>query len=180
MGNTEWISTSTPYLTPPGSGRSDAWAADAAARGAKGRQRIVHAGEVPAPEPVAGLLGLPRDEPVVVRRRIMYLDDTPCELTDSYYPVAIARGTPLAGTARIPGGAVTLMAELGHRGIRAQEEVTARMPSEEERAALELGPGEPVLRLTRLTLAEGDRPVQVELMTMSPRLQRLRYETRIG
>jgi GntR family transcriptional regulator len=81
-----------PYLTPREKGQGDAWSADAAAQGRRGSQRIAHAGEVPAPTEVARLLGVPEREPVVVRRRLILLDDEPNELTDTYYPVGIARG----------------------------------------------------------------------------------------
>jgi len=101
-------------------------------------------------------------------------------LTDTYYPVEIARGTGLAATAKIRGGAVRLLAGLGHAGARAQEDVVARMPSDSERTALSLKAGEPVLELTRLTLGADDRPIQVDVRVMPPRGQRLRYEIRIG
>lgn len=180
MSTGEWISTSMPYLTPQAPGRPDAWGAELATRGRRGGQRIVHAGEVPAPSEVAELLGVAESEVVVVRRRVMYLEDRPCELTDTYYPASIARGTRLAGTARIPGGAVTLLAELGYVGVRVREDVTARAADAEERETLCTGPDEPVLHLTRVTLDADDRPVQVDMMTMPASLQRLRYEIRIG
>ncbi|MGK5531087.1 GntR family transcriptional regulator [Streptomyces sp. URMC 129] len=179
MSSSDWVSTSAPYLTPRQGGR-DAWSEETAARGRRGRQSILHAGEVPAPADVAGLLGAAAGQPVVVRRRIMYLDDWPCELTDTYYPAHIAAGTRLAGTAKIPGGAVTLLAQLGHVGALVREDVTAGMPSDEERRLLRTGPGEPALRLTRLTLDGGGRPIQVDKMTMPAGRQRLRYEHRMG
>ncbi|WP_327234526.1 UTRA domain-containing protein [Streptomyces sp. NBC_01317] len=180
MSVSEWVSSSLPYLTPRPDGQQDAWGAEVAARGRRGSQRVVHAGEVPASPDVAGLLGLDGEETVIVRRRMMYLEDRPCELTDTYYPAAIARGTRLAGTAKIPGGAVTLLAELGHVGVRVREDVTARLPGEEEQGALDIPPGEPVLHLTRVAFDSADRPIQLDLMTMPARLQRLRYEIRIG
>lgn len=180
MSDSVWVSSSSPYLTPPGAGRPDAWRAEAAARGGKGTQRIVHAGEVAAPEEVAALLGLETGDLVVVRRRVTAFDDVPCELTDSYYPVGIARGTRLAETRRIPGGAVRLLAELGHAGVRVREDVSARMPGDEERDVLRLGPDEPVLRLSRVTLDGEDRPVQADMMVMPAHRQRLSYEMRIG
>jgi DNA-binding GntR family transcriptional regulator len=169
-----------PYLTPREKGQGDAWRADAAAQGRRGSQRIVHAGEVPAPTEVGRLLGVPDGDPVVVRRRLILLDDEPNELTDTYYPVVIARGTALAGTAKIRGGAVTLLAELGHVGALVREDVTAALPDEEEQQALVLVPTEPVLRLTRLTLDRNDRPIQVDCMVMPAQRQQLRYEIRIG
>ncbi|MFI1225768.1 MULTISPECIES: UTRA domain-containing protein [unclassified Streptomyces] len=179
MGEGEVISASTRYLTPADGG-GDVWSAEAAAAGRRGTQKIVSAGEITAPERVADLLAVGRGGLVVARRRIMHLDGEPCELTDTYYPVEIARGTGLAATAKIRGGAVRLLAELGHSGVRAQEDVAARMPSESERADLDLKADEPVLELTRLTLDADGRPVQVDVMVMPPRGQNLRYEIRIG
>ncbi|GGX84562.1 GntR family transcriptional regulator [Streptomyces hiroshimensis] len=176
MTDARWVSSSLPYLTARPDGSPDAWSAETAAQGRRGRQKIVHAGEVPAPDVVAELLRVPPGETVVVRQRLMLLDERPCELTDTYYPASIARGTPLAGTAKIPGGAVTLLARLGYAGATVREDVVARMPTDGERHALGTAPGEPVLRLTRLTLDAGDRPVQVDLMTMPAHRQRLRYE----
>jgi DNA-binding GntR family transcriptional regulator len=165
-----------PYLTPRREEQGDAWGADAAAQGRRGTQRILHAGEVPAPAEVARLFGLVEGESVVVRRRLILLDDQPNELTDTYYPVDIARGTGLAGTAKIRGGAVTLLAELGYVGAWVREDVTADVPDEQEREALRTAPGEPVLRLTRVTLDRDDRPIQVDRMVMPALRQRLRYE----
>lgn len=175
----EPVSTSARYLAS-GPGAGDVWAAEAAADGRHGTQKIVRAGEADAPDRVAATLGLGRGARVVERRRIMYLDGVPSELTDTYYPLEIARGTALAGTAKIRGGAVRLLAELGHAGVRAQEDVAARMPTEGERAALALDEGEPVLELFRLTLGADGRPVQADLMVMPPRARRLRYEIGIG
>jgi GntR family transcriptional regulator len=174
-----WVSTSAPYLAPPPAGAPDAWSAELEQRGRRGGQQVVRAGEVPAPDEVAGLLRTAPGEVVVVRRRVMRLDDRPCELTDTYYPADIARGTRLASTAKIRGGAVTLLAELGHRGVRVVEEVSARMPTDDERAVLLLADDQPVLTLSRVTFDRDERPVQVDMMAMPAHLQRLRYETRI-
>lgn len=180
MSDSTWVSTSMPYLTPRRMGRPDAWGAEAAARGGKGSQHIAYVGEVPAPEEVAALLGLATEETVIVRRRVIQLDGEPCELTDTYYPVSIARGTLLAEKGKIPGGAVSFLAERGHVGVRVREDVTARMPGVEEREALHMGPDEPVLRLSRVTLDGDDQPIQVDMMVMPAHRQRLRYEIRIG
>ncbi len=179
MGTDRWVSTSMPYLTPREEGQGDAWGADAAAQGRRGTQRILHAGEVAAPAEVARLLGLAEGEAVVVRRRLILLDDRPNELTDTYYPVGIARGTGLAGTAKIPGGAVTLLARLGHVGAVVREDVTADNPDDEERKIFLTAPGEPVLRLTRVTVDRHGRPLQVDRMVMPALSQRLRYEIAI-
>ncbi|MGY5125917.1 UTRA domain-containing protein [Streptomyces nigrescens] len=180
VNSAEWITTSVPYLAPREPGQRDAWSAETAAKGRRGSQRIVQAGEVAAPDEIAELLGVGPGDRVVVRRRRMSLDGRPCELTDTYYPLSIAQGTRLAGTAKIAGGAVTLLAELGYVGVRAREDVTARLPSEEEASALESELSQPVLQLLRLTLDARDRPVQADRMVMPAQLQRLRYDVRIG
>lgn len=91
----------------------------------------------------------------------------------------IRDGWPSYGIHR-PGGAISLLAGLGYVGARVQEDVVARMPSREEREALRTGDDEPVLQLTRVTLDARDQPIQVDRMAMPGRLQRLRYEIKIG
>ncbi|MFF4478411.1 GntR family transcriptional regulator [Streptomyces sp. NPDC001520] len=180
MASDAWISSSMPYLRPAEGSQGDAWGEEAAARGRRGTQRILHAGEASAPAVVARLLGIDDGDTVVVRRRIMYLDEEPCELTDSYYPAPIAAGTGLAGTAKIRGGAVALLAELGHVGRRVREDVTARMPDADQRELLRIGAEEPVLCLERVVLDGSDRAIQADLITMPAQRQRLRYELRMG
>ncbi|MGY0060223.1 GntR family transcriptional regulator [Streptomyces sp. LZ34] len=180
MAGDAWISTSMPYLRPAGGGRGDVWSEEAAAHGRRGTQRIVQAGEVSVPAVVARLLGVEAGAAVVVRRRIMYLDEQPCELTDSYYPAHIAVGTGLASTAKIRGGAAALLAQLGHVGRRVREDVTARMPDEQERELLRTAELEPVMCLERVVLDGDNRPIQADLITMPAHRQRLRYELRMG
>ena len=57
--------------------------------------------------------------------------------------------------------------------------MTADLPDDEEREILRTAPGEPVLRLTRVTLDRDDRPIQVDRMVMPALRQRLRYEIAI-
>lgn len=179
MGDGEWVHASTPYLTARAEGQVDAWSAEAAAAGRGGTQRVVQAGEVPAPGDVAAPLGVPEGAAVVVRRRIMYLDGVATELTDTYYPVGVARGTGLAGTAKIRGGAVTLLASLGHVGRRVREDVRARMANAIERESLSLDADEPVLTLLRVTWDAADQPFQVDVSVFPAATQRLSYEMRI-
>ena len=181
MGNVaddRWTGTSTAYVAPRTPGSPDAWTEETGG-GQRGTQEIVYAGEtVPVPG-VAAMLGLDDGESAVVRRRVMRLDQRVVELTDTYYPTAIARGTELAEPRKIPGGAITLLASLGHRGARIIEDVTASLPEHKEREALALDEGEAVLILRRLTLDDTDRPIQADVMTMPARTRRLRYELKV-
>ncbi|WP_281356307.1 GntR family transcriptional regulator [Acrocarpospora macrocephala] len=169
-----------PYLRPRTLEQREAWAEQAASAGRRGTQRIVEAGEVTPSDLVAELLRLRSGEAAVVRRRVIYLDDTPIEMTDSYYPAAIARGSALTDPQPIRGGAVTLLASLGHLGRRVVEEVAARLPTEQERHVLTIDTGDPILMLTRVVFDSHDEPIQADVMIAPARAQRLRYEMVIG
>lgn len=169
----KWVSQSATYVTP---GLGDAWNAEAAQRGAEGSQRLREVAEVEPPRQVAEGLAIPQGQPVVVRRRVMSLDGRPVELTDSHYPVSIARGTRLAEPRKIPGGAITLLAELGYPPKHVREEVSARPADSEERQLLGLDEGEWVIVLTRLLSTTGGTPVEASVMTMIARGTRLGYE----
>ncbi|MEU8778808.1 UTRA domain-containing protein [Streptomyces sp. NPDC048606] len=180
MGASGWTSTSMPYLTPRAGGSADAWTQETRDAGRRGGQRVVYAGEAAAPAAVALMLDLAEGDLVIVRRRVIELDGEPTELTDTYYPVDVAAGTALARAGKIRGGAVTLLAALGHVGARVVEEVTARAPSEEERGLLRMDAGEPVLRLARATRDAAGRAIQAEVMVMPAGRGRLRYEIEVG
>ncbi|MBM0239835.1 UTRA domain-containing protein [Micromonospora sp. ATA32] len=176
MGGSAWLSVSMPYITPPSPEERDAWSVEAARHGGVGTQRLLEVGEViPAAETAEALQIEPRT-PVVVRRRVMLLDGRPVELTDSYYPTSIARGTALAEPRKIRGGAISLLAELGYRPGRVREDVYTRVPDATERSALNLAEGEWVLGLTRLLSTHDGVPIEVSVMTMVPHGRRLRYQ----
>ncbi|MFE7599815.1 GntR family transcriptional regulator [Streptomyces sp. NPDC057494] len=166
MSGDAWISETAPYLAPRKPGQSDAWTDEAALRGRRGGQRLLQAGETDAPDAIRTALRLSATERVVVRRRLILLDDRPVELADSYYPVAVAGGTPLAEPRKVPGGAVTLLKELGYTGAEVVEDVSAALATAEEREHLDLPEGSAVLRLLRLTLTTNGTPMEASLMTM--------------
>jgi DNA-binding GntR family transcriptional regulator len=171
----ELTSESAPYVAGRTAG-GDAWAQEAAAAGRQGTQRITNVVEVPASPEVARALALTAGTSVIFRRRLVLLDGTPVEIADAYYPREIAAGTPLAGAQRIKGGAAALLATLGHRAYRTQEEVTARMPTPDERAILELPMDVPVLVLSRRTVDAADTPFEYAVMIMKAAGRVLRYE----
>ncbi|MGW7531709.1 GntR family transcriptional regulator [Amycolatopsis sp. NPDC054798] len=168
-----WTSVSMPYVSGQ---RGDAWGAEAAQRGGTGTQRLLSVDEMVASATVADMLGLNEGEAVVVRRRLMLFNDHPVELVDSYYPANIARGTRLTEPRKIPGGAVALLADLGHPPRRVREDVSARLATPDERAVLELDDPSCVLLLARALVTENDLPVEASVMTMMADGRRLRYE----
>jgi DNA-binding GntR family transcriptional regulator len=167
-----------PYVTPH-AGNGDAWADEAASHGARGTQSLAHAGEVAATGVIAEALGVQEGDAVVVRRRVIRLDDAPVELADSYYPGRVASGTPLAEPRKIKGGAVNLLADLGYTTARLREDITARMPTDHERSELQMADNEPVLVLERVSIGRDGQPIQADVMVTPARLRRLRYELKV-
>ncbi|GIJ51199.1 hypothetical protein Val02_80850 [Virgisporangium aliadipatigenens] len=180
MGDERVVGESAAYIAGNGVRPRDAWAAEAAAAGGTGSQRITFAGAVPATADVAAALGVEAGATVVVRRRLVLLDGAPVETADAYYPQAVAGGTPLAEPSRIPGGAAAFLAGMGLGADRVLEEIHARVPTPDERHVLRLPAGEPVLVLTRLSLAGDGTPFEYAVMTMRSAGRVLRYDLRPG
>lgn len=176
----KWVSKSAPYLAPRAAGRPDAWTQEAAAHGARGTNRLDHVGQVSAPVFVAEAFAVEEGEPVVARRRLVYLDDAPMEIATSYYPTGIAAGTALAEHRKIKGGAITALAALGYATDSVVEEVVADMPDEETRKALAMGEGEPIITIHRVNRDAIGRVFQAEIMTTAASTRRLRYEMEVG
>jgi len=163
------------YVTPRGDGQADAWSEEAKQRGG---QRLTEVAEVVPPAEVAARFGLPAGQKAVVRRRIILLDDHPIELADSYYPLAVARGTALAEKRKIKGGAPTLLGELGYTPRHVSEDLELRAADDAERDALGLPHGANILALIRTTTTEDGSPYEVQVMAMkAPR--RLHYEIEV-
>ncbi|MGW1744541.1 UTRA domain-containing protein [Streptomyces sp. NPDC002092] len=176
MADKQRPSDSLAYVTPRGDGQADAWSEESKQRGG---QRLIDVAEVIPPDAVASALRLSPGERAAVRRRVILLDGAAIELADSYYPLSIARGTPLAEKRKIKGGAPTLLAERGYRASHVSEDLEFRAADESERAALDLPEEASVLTLLRTTQAEDGSPFEVQLMVMkAPR--RLHYEIEVA
>ncbi|MFC4536915.1 GntR family transcriptional regulator [Sphaerisporangium dianthi] len=177
MSEHTWVSTSMPYVRPRSEGQGDAWSEEAAQHGGTGTQLLREVVEAVAPGEVAERLQLPPGSRVIVRRRTVLLDDQPVELADSYYPLAVAQGTGLAENRKIRGGAVALLRELGYEPRSAEEDVSARPPSDEERQMLRMDADGWVLVVLRTLRAEDGTPVEVSDMKMIAPGRHLRYDT---
>jgi GntR family transcriptional regulator len=114
-----------------------------------------------ASDDIATRLGVPVGTPVARRQRILLIEETPLQIATSYVPWEIAEGTPIAGGDCEPGGSYPHLEAAGHRIASLEEEISARMPTPEERRLLGLPPGTPVIRLVRRALAAGGRVLEV-------------------
>ena len=168
-------SDSLAYVKPRSNGQADAWTEEAQHRGG---QRLTEVAEVQPPDEVALALRLPVGGTAIVRRREILLDGDVIELADSYYPLSVAGGTPLAEKRKIKGGAPTLLSKLGYEARHVSEDLEFRAPDESECSALALTENASVLTLLRTTQTEDGSPFEVQLMVMkAPR--RLHYEIEV-
>ncbi|ROT29641.1 GntR family transcriptional regulator [Micromonospora sp. HM5-17] len=176
MDSQRWTSTSNRYLTP---GQGDTWAADAAQSGQRGTQQLLDVGVMLGTNNVTDALGLPAHAEVVIRMRLILADDQPVEIVTSYWPAAIAAGTPLAKRRKIRGGAVTLLAELGYRPATVREDITAAAAAdvldEDQRDMLHLADSDPVLVLARTIYDATGRPYEYTVMVMRAQGRQLTY-----
>lgn len=116
--------------------------------------------EKPNPS-VAERLRVSTDDHVVVRSRRYLANGRPVEMAVSYIPAAFAKGTRIEHIDTGPGGIYARLEENGHPLARFTEEVTARMPTPDERRLLELEPGVPVLTVLRTAYDVDDAAVEV-------------------
>jgi GntR family transcriptional regulator len=140
--------------------RRDTFGQQVEAQGKRARQ-VSTVEVVPASTEIAAHLKLKEGDLVAVRRRVMYADDEPLQLGDSYYPLDIVQGSEIMNNADVIRGTDQVLEELGHTPTRYEDEITWRMPSAEEATKLRLEPGIPVGRLLRTSFDQHDRPIEV-------------------
>lgn len=122
---------------------------------------MLQIGRVTLPTEVADLLRQPRHSEAVIRQRLHLVDDEPVSISTSYYPLWLAEGTALESPDAIPEGPDALIESLGHTFGSCEEIFRARMPRHDEAKRLRLGPGVPVIRVTRTDCSTDGRPLQV-------------------
>jgi GntR family transcriptional regulator len=169
------IGHSASYVAPDPDGRRMTWKQQLAALGMEGTQRLGRVGEVPAPEDIAELFNIAPGDPVLLRPRVMYADDEAVQVADSYYPIEIASGTPLAQQKLVKGGSIAVLTEAGYPPVDCVEELTFPLPGPEEREKLGVDPEARVVRMVRTVLAGDDQPVEVHVMTLKADRHRLTY-----
>jgi GntR family transcriptional regulator len=128
--------------------------------GARPASRVVLAEVGPADGEVAAHLEVDAGREVVRLQRVRLADGEVIALERAYIPHALCPGILEANNFARQSLYSALRDQYGLRLVWASEVITARMPDEEERAALELAEGVPVLGMKRVTYDEHDRPVE--------------------
>ncbi|MEV7105664.1 GntR family transcriptional regulator [Streptomyces atroolivaceus] len=131
--------------------------------------------EEPAPDRVAGVLGIEPGSAVCVRRRRFVLEGKPILLATSYLPAFLVAGSAVTREDTGPGGTYARLAELGFGPVHFREEIRSRMPSAAEADELELSAGTPVMLICRTAFADEGRPVEVNEMTLDSASYILEY-----
>jgi len=140
--------------------RRDTFSQQIEAQGKTPRQ-VSSVETLPATPEVAAHLGVEPGALVAVRRRVMYADDQPLQLGDSYYPLDIVRNSKIMSPEDVVEGTDQVLEDLGHTPTRYEDEITWRMPSVEEATKLHLGPATPVGRLMRTSIDQNGRPIEL-------------------
>jgi len=118
------------------------------------------------PAAAARLLGIPEDTGAVYRRRRMFAGTEPVQLATSWIPADIADGTPITQSDTGPGGIYSRLADLGHAPAWFTEDVSVKVPDEEEASALGIDPDHRVYAITRTATDAAGRVVEVNMIVM--------------
>lgn len=169
------IITPAVYMAPSNDGQPYRWSTEAASRGQRGTNKVLSVSETTVPKRVATALGVDPQVHAVLRTRLGLLDDEPAELTHSYYPLDLARGTRLADKRKIPGGSPTLLAEMGYPPVEQVDEVSARPATTEEYELLEIPGDVPVIEVFRIVYSNDRRPIEVTVLVKPAHLYKMGY-----
>src|SRR5271156_5036562 len=96
----------------------------------------------------------------------MSADDEPIQLGDSYYPLEIVQGSPIMDDANVPQGTDQVLEDLGYVPAHYDDEIIWRMPTAEEATKLHIGPGVPVVRLSRVSITAEGRNIEEYVVTL--------------
>lgn len=144
------------------------------------KYEILGVAEVQPPGEVAEAFGMGADGLTVLRHRLTLYDGVPVELDRSYYPVDIARGTALALSRKIKGGAPRVLAEAGYPQRDFVDRVSVRPPTTEELLLLEMPESVHLLCQLRTVYSDNGRPVEVSMLAMPGHLYELSYRQTIS
>lgn len=143
-------------------GTADAWEADIERQGHTPTGTDLNVYTITPPAAIAEKLGLDqRNDLCVVRKRVRYIEGEPAITNDDYFDERLVRGTELAAdedTTR-----EDILSEGGYEQVYDIDEITTRMPTQEETERLNLRTGTPVAEHVRTGYTAQDRSVRVSV-----------------
>jgi GntR family transcriptional regulator len=124
--------------------------------------QLVHAGQEPAPPPMAELLQIGPGDAAVCRQWLMSREGEPSEFVTAWIPGPLAAGTDLAKPVGLPSGIRSHLSAIKHvRFDHLVERVSARLPTREEATFLGIKRSAPVLHVVATIYDPTDRPLLV-------------------
>jgi DNA-binding GntR family transcriptional regulator len=111
---------------------------------------------------IAERLGVPEGTPVVVRKRVRFIDGEPFNINDTYHTLEVAAGTAVMNPADIPEGSNSIIEKVVGPEVRAVDEIYVRMPTPDETRRLKLSTGTPVAVHYCTGYTKEDRVVRVD------------------
>jgi GntR family transcriptional regulator len=142
-------------------GSASLFMTEAGRQGIRADRRMMYVGPEPASEHIALALRVGPGAEILARRKMMLADDVPVRIATSYFRLDVFGGTPLCEPGFVRPSLQAGIEALGHRFGRAEEQLTARPPTEVEAAVLELDPGEWVVQIVRAGYSSDDVPIHV-------------------
>ena len=161
-----WVASAPERNTRTDTSPADAWSTGIREQGRNPRERIT-VETVLASNHIGALLGLPDGAPVVVRRRLRYVDGQLHTTSDTYFPKELVAGTPVELPADVLPGTYAVLEAAGHGWRTYRDTVRARPPSATEGDLFGLGPGVAVAEHIRVR-RDGDGRAVAVTVTILP------------
>lgn len=131
---------------------------EVAARGGTITSDVLRHETVPAPAHVAQQLGLAPEQDVIVLVRLRHVDGEPWSLSTTWLPPHL--GALIVGADLRTASLSQVLAEHGVRAVSGERTVEAALSDGREGELLQLGPQQPLLRLTSTTIDDDERPIE--------------------
>lgn len=132
------------------------WESACKAQGVDGRTELTGVEVRKADQEIATALHIEPGDPVIERRRQMWLGDRIAQVQTAYLPQKLAAGTPLASDGKIVGGIYAALTSMGHAPAAVTEAVGARTLTEDEAELMKSPKTATALTVSRQTFdAEG-------------------------
>jgi GntR family transcriptional regulator len=127
------------------------WESAAARGGIVSETRLVAVEEQTADAALAHRLHIDEGAPVVMRSGQMLANGFLIQVHHAWYPLHLVKNSELVRSQKILDGAYSALDRVGLHPQDITDEVSARAPTPEEATQLRLGPGIPVLIVSRTT-----------------------------
>jgi GntR family transcriptional regulator len=151
---------------------------ECAKQGKAGRFEVLSVERVTPPADVAARLKISPDTASALQREnVFWADADPVQRVTTWLPWAVADGTSLLrDEVGHPFGIHGILEERGHTMTRIHDEISARMPTPDEREHLQLSPGVPVLDVLHTSIDTEGEPYELTRFVMRADLSGLRYD----